>query len=1053
MRNPHEPDPLKGAAALATAMADTVSPPDTIRLALIRVDFLADRAGSETTGDGHFDLSKPDSTTPPIDRAPHDSAFYAAHLEALKRYYTAQSYGRVVIEGDVWPRNGNGAYSVSDMADFGPWKFSREIYRQAVYMFRTMMFAADSQSVAIGDPIPWDTYDRFMIVHAGSDFQSDLRGDSPLDIPSFTIGVSDTDVIVFPDSTNRPIDRTAIVPETANQDGFYGALNGVIAHENGHNLFGMADLYNVATGYPVVGLWSLMDSGNLTGSPVGLPNGDEIFATGLLPPSVDPFQRFFTTDILHFTEPAFGETTLVQASERYPDMRRIYMTSDEYLLFENRAIAPGDVIELDQDSTTRVVLGPKSPDRYEYDALVPGPGLLVWHIDASVIPFETAFRVNPDYGFNSNPIRPGISVVEADGLGDLGDPGSPQYFLGSPLDPYFKSNNPVLADSTVPPMKPHLGTMPHMRVDVLDDPGPTMRFAARRRWLLNGWPAAADFPPGGPQLLAVDADGDRDLEVCWAGGALESPDSTALFALRKTGRGINDSTAVFARLDRRPRSLMAALPTQDLGLPGQFSGPSFFAVSTYADGADTSSAGGRVYLIDHRGAILPGWPAALPSIVTTPPVIAGVYPNATVYVGAADGRVYAIALDGSVRASAGSALSGAIAGRLAVDALPPGMTGRLVAAGSASGQVAVYVDTPGQPLQINGSWPLSLSSGGFDPDFLWIDFDGRGQPPSGSPTCSVGRTLVAHHADRLWAMCADGATLPGWGSAGDTLVTGIGAGDPDGDGYAEVLAQTVHSGVGFWNQSGKPSPGWPRKGTREPFRAESPALGVDVNGDRHTDVVSMNGSGILTAFDGRGGVPEGWPLATGSGAAGSPVAADLDRNGRLEMIAPDRIVPWLSSPYFHDDSLSAEITSRFGTLYAYTLPDAPVAPGGNPSLIWPMTGGDPGRTATLQQTLSPSPGPPSSGPFVQGSLKAYPNPARNQPVSLAYRLTEPADVEVRILDTSGHEVASFTRSGRRSDNVEIWDPGHAPAGLYMAQLRFKGATSDHTETVLVGVLR
>jgi hypothetical protein len=118
-----------------------------------------------------------------------------------------------------------------------------------------------------------------------------------------------------------------------------------------------------------------------------------------------------------------------------------------------------------------------------------------------------------------------------------------------------------------------------------------------------------------------------------------------------------------------------------------------------------------------------------------------------------------------------------------------------------------------------------------------------------------------------------------------------------------------------------------------------------------------------------------------------------------------------------------------------------------------MTGGDPGRTATLQQTLSPSPGPPSSGPFVQGSLKAYPNPARNQPVSLAYRLTEPADVEVRILDTSGHEVASFTRSGRRSDNVEIWDPGHAPAGLYLAQLRFKGATSDHTETVLVGVLR
>ena len=47
-----------------------------------------------------------------------------------------------------------------------------------------------------------------------------------------------------------------------------------------------------------------------------------------------------------------------------------------------------------------------------------------------------------------------------------------------------------------------------MRFDFLDDPDSTMRFIARRLWLKNGWPVAGDFPPGGPQLLAVDADGD-----------------------------------------------------------------------------------------------------------------------------------------------------------------------------------------------------------------------------------------------------------------------------------------------------------------------------------------------------------------------------------------------------------------------------------------------------------------------------------------------------------------------------------------------------------------
>src|SRR5262249_11191816 len=156
-----------------------------------------------------------------------------------------------------------------------------------------MVVAADTQSTQSGDPIPWGAYDRFVLIHAGSDFQSDLRQDSPLDIPSFTIGVSDSDVVhVGADS----VDRATIVPETASQDGFYGALNGVLAHECGHNFFGLADVYDVNSGFPVVGLWSLMDSGNLAGSQVQLPDGDIIFATGLLPPSIDPFQRFFVGD-------------------------------------------------------------------------------------------------------------------------------------------------------------------------------------------------------------------------------------------------------------------------------------------------------------------------------------------------------------------------------------------------------------------------------------------------------------------------------------------------------------------------------------------------------------------------------------------------------------------------------------------------------------------------------------------------------------------------------------------------------------------------------------
>jgi hypothetical protein len=141
---------------------------------------------------------------------------------------------------------------------------------------------------------------------------------------------------------------------------------------------------------------------------------------------------------------------------------------------------------------------------------------------------------------------------------------------------------------------------------------------------------------------------------------------------------------------------------------------------------------------------------------------------------------------------------------------------------------------------------------------------------------------------------------------------------------------------------------------------------------------------------------------------------------------------------------------RFGRLYAYSTP----VPGGRTSASsWTVSGGDIGRSSSLPMQLTTPAPDPVSGPLVAGSLKVYPNPARRRPVSFAYQLTEPADVEFRILDASGHEVASFSRSGRPADNLEVWEPGAIPAGLYLARLRFRGTGTERVELVHVGVLR
>lgn len=1028
--------PARGAEP-ASARAAAAAEPDTIRMAFLRIDFLSDRGGSASTGDGRFDLSGPDTLLPPIDRAPRNATYYRAHARALERYVAAQSYGRTVLEVDVWPAEEDSAYHCSDMADLGPWTFGPEVYRAAVDMFRDMFYAADTQSAQRGDRIPWARYDRFTVIHAGGDLQSDVRQDSELDIPSFTVFLADTDRVVFADSAqwnlDRPIDRACFVPETINQDGYYGAINGVLTHENGHNLFGFLDVYNIDSGFPVCGYWSLMDSGNLVGSRLLLGDGSEIYAIGLLPPSVDPFHRNFMGDGMDLRVPAWGETLAFRSNQRHNVFYKLPLSSDEYVVLENRWLAPTDAVRLDADSVTKVILGPAEPDGFEYDALLPGGGILAWRVDESVVPFERSLRVNPDYGLNSRWSRQGLAILEADGLDDLGDLGSP-YLLGSPLDPFQNWVNPSLSDTTTPNLRPNTGSRPHLRVEFLDDSDSTMHFRALRTWTLPAFPVVAHFPPGGPAPLAIDADGDRLLEICWAGGDTVAAhgDSTCLFAVRPNGRGLNGPSHVFATLDRKPYPVLAAAVTGD---PDLGYGPSVFAATTMSDGPGDAD-GGRVWMVGPDGVALPGWPVRLSAHATTPPVIAGTWPNIVVLVGAANGRVYALAANGAVIDSSAVALGSPAAGRLAFwqgpPALPTAAAGALalsdtswIAVGSAAGEIAVLRYDGALHLQPGSSRTLA---GGAAPEFLWLRMGGEGEHADG--VCPRGEpTLVVNVLDRLWAFCPAGEPLPGWGtSLGDSIVPGLAAGDPDGDGFPEVLVQTVRSGVAFVNRDGRPAPGWPRPSTKENLRTASPALAFDAQGDGRAEVVVMNGSGLLEAIRPDGHVPEGWPLATGAGAAGTLVAADLDRDGRLDLVAPDR------------DTL----------LYAYSLP---VLTGGPAAMPWPMLGQNPGRTGALPPASTSTPSAPVAGPLQRGSLKAFPNPARRSPVTFAYTLSEAARVEFRILDASGHEVASFAREGLRAENTVVWDPGALPAGLYVARIKFSGPGGSQVGTVPVGLLR
>jgi hypothetical protein len=385
---------------------------------------------------------------------------------------------------------------------------------------------------------------------------------------------------------------------------------------------------------------------------------------------------------------------------------------------------------------------------------------------------------------------------------------------------------------------------------------------------------------------------------------------------------------------------------------------------------------------------------------------------------------------GQVRAASAAADTGGVRGRLAIhggQSTPPAET--WIAAGYRGGSVAVF---DGALQLISPAWPKRLGTPGEPaPGLLWIVAEPAAQPLGPGPRCGTAtRVLVVQRPLTLHAFCPGGEALAGWGqTAGDPLIPALAAGDVDGDGYAEVVTLTTTSKLALWDAGGFPAPGWPRATTREGFASGASPLAADVDGDGVPEMVVLNGSGILVAFRAGGQLPSGWPLASGVGATGSPCFADLNLDGKVEIVAPDLA----------------------GRIWAYSVPGSSADPQASP---WPMLGGDPGRSFAVSADREPPARALAGDPLLTpGSLKAYPNPARLKPVSFAFRLTDPGEVEFTILDTSGHQVARFAQPAMRADNVVRWDPGGLPAGLYMARLRFSGAGKEQVEVVPLGILR
>ncbi len=485
------------------------------RILALRVDFPRENPDElTTTGIGAFDLRSAAEAAGdyalPYDLPPHDRAYFERHLTALAHYYEVVSAGRVAISAEVFPRAAQQAYTLpQSMLHYGNGRTTEEIGAKWIELVR------DALDAALADPDGprLDEFNSFLVLHAGVGHETGALND----IRSVFLAASD-----FAGFNGGPltvggveIEQAWILPESPSLNGRAG-LNGLLAKFFGHQL-GLPGLSNFADGTPALGGWSLMDIGaNVSGY---VRTDSLAWLVGFAPPHPMAWSKIE----LGWIEPMVvrRDTVLsLLATDRNGDLPkavRIPIDPHEYFLLENRQQrgqrgtgADEDKVWIDRDQVALEEGVWTAID--EYDAFVPGSGVLIWHVDESVM----ARAADPS-AVNNQAHWQAIALEEADGYRDIGHPVFERQgqIEGAPEDPFFVGGQTLFGAATRPDSRSNREWETGIEIEVLSAPGDTMQVAIRFARVRLGWPRDL---PGDGRLQTADLDGDGIEELLLEAG-------------------------------------------------------------------------------------------------------------------------------------------------------------------------------------------------------------------------------------------------------------------------------------------------------------------------------------------------------------------------------------------------------------------------------------------------------------------------------------------------------------------------------------------------------
>jgi M6 family metalloprotease-like protein len=975
--------------------------PQVIRILAIKVNFVKEVPDDPlSTGDGNFDLRTKEQYLADeghlIDPTPHNSDYFNAHLRAHAEYWRVVSNGRLRLEWELYPVAKDSAYQLDEtMAYYGlpaPQYGLGELYYDAF-----MKADVDTGLHFYDEATQSDRYDAYIIFRPGSDQQNNLGGvfgpDTPADLYT---GFVKLGLPFTVDEGRVTIYEGMVMPETASQDNRVVALNAVFAHEFGHQL-GLVDLYDSRTFITLCGDFALMDNNGL-GVNIDFGETVPVLVQGVMPIFPCAWSRAYLgfVDIVEVTDANNAKLAAAELDTSLAQMFMIPINQEEYFLLENRQ-TDLDGLEptaVQADSLTDVILWPRaaiegqSRNNREYDFLIPGSGMLIWHVDESVAYMDYDgdginnfddnhlqwfhFPEIDEVGWDNH--RRFLTLEEADGIVDFGG----EYFAGygDAEDMFNINNNSRFGPDTNPNSDANNNAYTGIVVDDISAAFRVMSCDIRVEGPLSGWP---NYIGSGPQpLLACNLDGTGGDEILTAvdryilayhfdGTPMFSPlPGEEVTVERQTFYGdrvVRDTLAVLGRVaegERINRPLAAA----DLDDDG------FMEIVAVTNENNVACFTSRS--LSYQGDAFKLFETAIAAEITTAPLIMDWDTDVSgreILLLTADDVFIVLDADGD---------------EIARETISTDME-RLLTDDAGS---FAFEAGPSAGRQLRGA--------------VAADFDQNG-------AMEYAEVFFGGHLRINYDQ-------PVEVDIGEPVFSGISAADIDADGFVEVVF-CGDSKIYAFNHNGTPVNDFPITVNHYipagPIRA-NPTL-LDLEGDGRLELFVGTSNGELAGFDLYGNLLPGFPRAPGGSVDYTAVAATGD-GGEAGVFA----------------------LTREGGMTAYPL-------GSLAGIEWNAPYGDPANLGSYVSQVS------GSREFAEaiGYLYNYPNPAK-EVTTVRFGLRDSGPVKMKLYNMAGDLVFETEIEGQASvDNEYQLDCSPFTSGVYFCLLETSGGENEHCSIAIL----